>query len=168
MCILLLWRRRGKDGKIAQRGKRETIVGDRMSGLRQYGLVLMLGVIGAFALHVYTRQAMAPASVADYLTQSLPRQLAEFWRPGAGEWVLAKPVQQALDLLRRHGAESYRISPGFAADLAYPQRLMEGGWPIRQENAAPWYVALTGEDVPPGCSLVERQEDALLAHCPQP
>ena len=133
-----------------------------------FGAVMALGVLGAFALHLYPRQAVAPAAIRDYLTQSLPRQLSEFWRPGAGEWVLAKPVQQALNLLRGHGAKSFRISPGFAADLAYPQRLMEGGWPIRLEDAAPWYVALAGEDVPAGCSLVDRGEDALLARCPQP
>jgi hypothetical protein len=129
---------------------------------------MLLAVVAAGALHVYLRRYTGPLAIQRYFTQSLPRELAEFWRPGAGEWVLAKPVQQALLMLRSHEAKSFRMSPEFKADPEYPQRLMEGGWPIRLEAGAAWYVAFAGEQLPAGCSLVEKQEDALLARCPQP
>jgi len=139
-----------------------------MIGLRRFGAVMLLAVVAAGALHVYLRRCTGPVAIQRYFTQSLPRELAEFWRPGAGEWVLAKPVQQALIMLRGHEAKSFRMSPGFKADPEYPQRLMEGGWPIRLEAGAAWYVAFASEQVPASCSLVERREDALLARCPQP
>lgn len=139
-----------------------------MRGLGRFGAVIVLAVVGAGALHLHSRRYVGPLALQLYFTQSLPRELAEFWRPGAGERVLAKPVQQALIMLRSHEAKSFRMSPGFRADLEYPQRLMEGGWPIRLDAAAPWYVALAGEDVPARCSLAEKREDALLAHCLQP
>ena len=105
-------------------------------------------------------------ALGDFLFVELPRNLAEAATPLGGERVLPLPVQHMIALLRRNQVERYRASARILHDPSYEQRILEGAWPIRREADAIWYVALADEALPAGCQSVDRQEDAVLAHCP--
>jgi hypothetical protein len=141
-----------------------------MRGFGRLAAVILFGVAAAMAVNRHWYRPLLPANLHYYFVERLGRQLGEFWRPGAGLWVLPESSQEAIAMLRGRGVTQYRLSPGFRSDQEGYQRLEEGAWPIRPEDgapwAAPWYVAKAGEALPPGCELTEARAAAILARCP--
>ena len=101
-----------------------------------------------------------------FVGETLPRNLSELVEPRGGERVLPPPVQDMLTLLRDQGVRGYRVSPRIAKDPLISQRVLEGAWPIRPDDDAPWYLAYAADALPDRCQPYARQEDIVLAHCP--
>ena len=137
-----------------------------MPSFGRFAAVILFAVAAAMAVNRHWSGPLSPANLHYYFVERLGRQLGEFWRPGAGLWVLPESSQEAIAMLRGHGVAQYRLSPGLRADQEGYQRLEEGAWPIRPDSAASWYVALAGETLPAGCELIEAQTAAVLARCP--
>lgn len=125
-------------------------------------------VVAAVIWAINPPGGLSRASIRDFFLVRLPRNLAEAATPYGGERVLPPEVQEAIALLRGHDVERYRLSDRLAHwnNGADDQRLVEGGWPIRQVYDGPWYLAFADETLPARCSLVERRSEFLLARCP--
>ena len=128
------------------------------------GLAFIAGAAGLLAVG----GSLSADTWYDVFFVGLPRNLTEAMTPRGGERVLPPGILEAIGLLRNNGVERYRASP-HVADSGNPlmdQRLVEGGWPIRQVAEAPWYLAGTDEPLPADCQLVEQRHDYQLARCP--
>ena len=86
--------------------------------------------------------------------------------PQAGEYVLSTTVQEMLTLLRGHGVERYQLSNAIAADPLSVQQIVVSAWPLQFEKAAKARLVLNAEPEIPGCTLIDRQADVSLVHCP--
>jgi hypothetical protein len=85
----------------------------------------------------------------------------------AGEGSLPHPVRAAVEMLRRHRVETYRLSAGWAEHEFVRQRMIEGAWPIRFYDDAKFELAYLAEenaceevdrrDFDPGWSIPKRQ-----------
>ena len=106
-------------------------------------------------------------AIHDFFLVRLPRNVAEAMTPRGGERVLSPEVQEAIAMLRSHGVERYRPSQRLVHWNQSPddQRIIEGAWPIRQADDAPWYLGFADEALPAQCSLIERRDEFLLARC---
>jgi hypothetical protein len=88
---------------------------------------------------------------------------ANFWSgPHAGEQVLAGPVLDGIELLRRNNVPDYRLNRN---DIeVWTQRTDEGAWPIRSTPDSKYVLWLdAAADVP--CTLVDRQNRISLYVC---
>ena len=86
--------------------------------------------------------------------------------PRAGEYVLPTTVQEMLTLLRGHEVERYQLSNSIAADVLSVQQIVVSAWPSRLEPSAKARLVLNAEPETPGCTLIDRQADVSLVHCP--
>ena len=87
----------------------------------------------------------------------------EVVRPHAGEQVLPREVTAMLSLLRKYHVESYRISPAIHEIDLFRQRLIEGAYPVRKSDGAPYLLAVRGEVLPMGFTVLDEQAGVILA-----
>ena len=127
--------------------------------------VAMAAAAGAFLLFLLSGSAIA-VSFRGFLTERLPRNLAEAGRPHGGERLLPPPVQAILALLREHQVKAYAASRYLDREGNIWLLVVASAWPIRAEPAAPWYLARADEVLPPGCQAVAEREGITLACCP--
>ncbi len=92
--------------------------------------------------------------------------LAQVGTPGAGEHVLPPAAKAGIMLLRSSRAGAFRISPGLGQDVEVRQRLVEGSYPIRCSDSAPYLLQLSGEPLAPQCSRLSSTGGIDLVHCP--
>lgn len=116
----------------------------------------------------------APRTVAD-LTVAWVRVLAsgdlvpllgQVRTPGAGEHVLPLAAKYGISQLRSYGVQAFRISPALGKDEEIRQRLVEGSYPLRCSERAPYLLQLSSEPLPPRCSLLSSMGGIDLVHCP--
>ncbi len=139
-----------------------------MPALQRDLLVVVAALVVAGAIWAINPSgALSRNAIHDFFLVRLPRNLAEAAMPHGGERVLPPEVLSAIGLLRDHGIDRYRASDRLAhwRRGADDQRLAEGAWPIRQVDAAPWYLAFADETLPAQCSLIEQRDEFLLARC---
>lgn len=86
--------------------------------------------------------------------------------PGAGEHVLPAPAKYAISQLRSFRVDVFRISPALGKDEEIRQRLVEGSYPIRCSDNAPYVLQLSSEPLRPQCSRMSSTGGIDLAHCP--
>jgi hypothetical protein len=106
-----------------------------------------------------------PPKMREAIGNLIHRNLAQALQPQGGERVLPPPTRAMLALLRERGITAYGMSNMTRQDPLLSQRLIEGGWPIRPDRSAPWYVGFAVEPLPPACREVERRDEVLLARC---
>ncbi|HZT18829.1 MAG TPA: hypothetical protein VFA23_05455 [Dongiaceae bacterium] len=123
------------------------------------------GAIGALLLLLLSGTPLS-VSFRGFLTERLPRNLAEAGRPGGGERRLPDPVRAALGLLRDHDVAAYRVSRRLGFDPGLWLPTFAAAWPIRPDEGASWYLAFSDEALPAGCRTVERRAGMQLARCP--
>jgi hypothetical protein len=91
---------------------------------------------------------------------------ANLTMPQTGEYAVGARVEEMLAMLRRHGVNRYRVSASIAADDWVSQQIVASAWPRKREADARAAFVLNTEPVPPGCTLVDRQQEVSLVHCP--
>ena len=74
--------------------------------------------------------------------------------------------REMLTLLRGHEVERYQLSNSIAADVLSVQQIVVSAWPSRLEPSAKARLVLNAEPEIPGCTLIDRQADVSLVHCP--
>jgi hypothetical protein len=121
---------------------------------------------GAFLFFLLSGSAIA-VSFRGFLTQRLPRNIAEAGRPYGGERLLPPPVQTILGLLREHHVTAYTASRHLDRKGNIWLLVVASAWSIRADPAAPWYLARADEALPAGCHAVAEQEGITLARCLQ-
>ena len=119
---------------------------------------------GAFLFFLLSGSAIA-VSFRGFLTQRLPRNIAEAGRPYGGERLLPPPVQTILALLREHHVTAYTALRHLDRKGNIWLLVVVSAWPIRADPAAPWYLARADEALPAGCHAVAEQEGITLARC---
>lgn len=87
-------------------------------------------------------------------------------RPGAGQQVLPPAARAGILLLRTHGVNAFRLSQGILSNIETRQRLVEGAYPIRCSNSAPFGLILDSEPVPAGGRTLDSQGGMVLVHLP--
>jgi hypothetical protein len=129
--------------------------------------LVALASAGAVGALVFFLVSSAPPAVQfrRFLTERLPRNLAEAATPEGGERLLPAPLPAMLALLRGHGVDSFRPSPRVGAGFQNWLPFVAAAWPIKPDAAAPWFLGFAGEALPAGCREVDRREGMLLARC---
>ena len=116
----------------------------------------------------------APRTAADLVitwgkvlaSGDLGQFLAQAGTPGAGEQVLPPPAKAGIALLRSFRVAAFRISPALGQDVEVRQRLVEGAYPVRCSDSAPYLLQLAGEPLAPQCSRLSSTGGIDLVHCP--
>ncbi len=122
------------------------------------------GAIGALAFLLLS-SAPPAAQFRRFLTERLPRNLAEAAMPQGGERLLPAPVPAMLAVLRGNRVESFRPSPQVGQGFQNWLPFVAAAWPIKPDPDSPWFLGFDGEPLPAGCREVERREGVLLARC---
>lgn len=86
--------------------------------------------------------------------------------PRAGEQILPPRVQEVLTMLRGRALERYRLSDSLAGDPWTYQQIVASTWPSKLEPDAKARFMLNSEPIGPGCTLLDRQREVSLVHCP--
>lgn len=87
--------------------------------------------------------------------------------PRTGENVaLPASVREMIAMLSRHDVERYQLSDALAADAWVYQQVVASAWPRKLEKDATARFVLNAESVAAGCSLIDRQTEVSLVHCP--
>jgi hypothetical protein len=97
---------------------------------------------------------------------ALHRLWSQFSTPSAGEHVLPPPVQAGIMLLRSNHVSSFRYSPAIGKDEEIRQRLIEGAYPLRNDDQARFCLSYESEPVAPTCVILARTGGMVLADCP--
>ena len=92
--------------------------------------------------------------------------LAQAGAPGAGEHVLPPPAKAGIALLRSFRVAAFRISPALGQDVEVRQRLVEGAYPVRCSDSAPYLLQLASEPLAAQCSRLSSTGGIDLVHCP--
>ena len=92
--------------------------------------------------------------------------LAQAGTPGAGEHVLPPAAKAGIAQLRSFRVASFRISPALAQDVEVLQRLVEGAYPIRCTDSAPYLLQLSSEPIAAQCTRLSSSGGIDLVHCP--
>jgi hypothetical protein len=93
--------------------------------------------------------------------------LTEISTPNSGEEIMPKKIQRMLSLLRTNDIAGYQLSEGIALDSTFIQRITESAWPIKNDDASPYYLCLIEEiNTNPNCTVIDQRKDVALEYCP--
>jgi hypothetical protein len=92
--------------------------------------------------------------------------LTTLFTANAGIDVLPPKILSMISMLKQNNIDTYKLSEKFSQDVVIYQRLVEGAWPIRLETDSK-YTLLAPEELSAyqNCSIVEKNEDAILVNC---
>ncbi len=88
-------------------------------------------------------------------------------RAGEARLIQSAPFAPELDeLLARHGAERFALSPAIMKDREWRYQTLRLLWPRRFDPAAYEKAFLNSESIPENCKPIERGKEIQLARCP--
>ncbi len=127
-------------------------------------LILVL-FVGFFPISISTPVYLGNA-LLDLFPGHKMKSLSQFDKPGSGrDEGLPREVNAMLSLLEEHDADSFRLSPGIAANKKFHNRIIESAFPKLVIEASPFLLQFTSEPSPAKCQNLSSQNGVTLARC---